>query len=105
MALQGHLKVQTEALVQQAGTVRQQLIQMEKQFNELKRLINGTANFWIGEAGDHHRNIYQGNLGRIEEIIYRYQEHIIDLEQMAGVYDEAERMSEQIGDELPTSEL
>lgn len=105
MALQGKLKVQTEALTQQSGTVKRQIDNMESAFDALKRSVDGTANFWIGEAGEHHRNQYLGKLGQIETILRRYREQVRDLEEMAGVYEGAEQINEEIGEALPTSEL
>lgn len=71
MALQGTLKVRTEELTQQAGTVKTQIDRMESGFDALKQLVDGTTNFWIGEAGEHHRGMYQNKLGQIETILRR----------------------------------
>lgn len=105
MALQGTLKVRTEELTQQAGTVKTQIDRMESGFDALKRLVDGTTNFWIGEAGEHHRGLYQNKLGQIETILRRYREQVKDLEEMAGVYVSVEQLNEEISEVLPTSEL
>lgn len=103
--MEGTLKVRTEELTQQASTVRNQIGSMESGFDALKRLVDGTTNFWIGEAGEHHRGLYQNKLGQIETILRRYREQVKDLEEMAGVYVSVEQLNEEISEVLPTSEL
>lgn len=105
MAIQGQLLVTPERLQEQAGTVRAELSEMQGYFEELERLMNGTASYWIGEAGDAHRRLYTGKLQKIDEIIRRYQVQITDLEVMAGVYSEAEAAAANIADTLPLSTL
>lgn len=105
MAMEGTLKVRTEELTQQAGTVKTQIDRMESGFDALKRLVDGTTNFWIGEAGEHHRSQYQSKLEQIETILRRYREQVRDLEEMAGVYVDVEQLNEEISEALPTSEL
>ena len=105
MAMEGTLKVRTEELTQQASTVRNQIGSMESGFDALKQLVDGTANFWIGEAGEHHRSQYQSKLEQIETILRRYREQVRDLEEMAGVYVDVEQLNEEISEVLPTSEL
>ena len=103
--MQGTLKVRTEELTRQASTVRTQIGNMESGFDALKQLVDGTANFWIGEAGEYHRSQYQSKLEQIETILRRYREQVRDLEEMAGVYVNVEQLNEEISEALPTSEL
>ena len=103
--MEGTLKVRTEELTQQASTVRNQIGSMESGFDALKQLVDGTANCWIGEAGEHHRSQYQSKLEQIETILRRYREQVRDLEEMAGVYVDVEQLNEEISEALPTSEL
>lgn len=105
MALDGHVKVQTEALSQQATKVKEQIRQIETDFEDLKKLIDGTANFWTGEAGEYHRNQYQSKVEQIEGILFSYREQVKDLEQMVGVYEIVELTNEQIEESLPVSDL
>lgn len=105
MALQGQLLVAPERLQEQAGTVKTELGEMQGYFEDLERLMSGTAAYWIGEAGDAHRRLYVGKFQKIEEIIRRYREQVTDLEVMAGVYNEAEANAASIADTLPPSTL
>lgn len=105
MALDGHVLVSTEALVSQAGTVKSELANMQQLFETLRNLVNSTVTFWTGDAGEYHRTLYQQQVGTIEEIIRHYEEHVRDLEQMAGVYSEAERVAENAAEALALSNL
>lgn len=105
MAIQGQILVTPERLQEQAGTVRAELGEMQECFEELERLMSGTAAYWTGDAGDAHRRLYTGRLQKIQEILRRYQEQITDLEVMAGVYIEAEAAVANIADTLPPSIL
>ena len=105
MAIQGQLLVTPERLQEQAGIVRAELSEMQRYFEELERLMSGTAVYWIGDAGDTHRRLYTGKLQKIDEIIRRYREQVTDLEVMAGVYREAEAAAANFADTLPLSTL
>lgn len=105
MALTGQIIVTTEQLRTQAAAVRNELKRMQAQFDRIKGLIDGSANYWIGEAGDAHRKQYAGRISSIEEMFARYNEHIRDLETMAGVYEAAEQAAANAADMLPASTL
>ena len=105
MALTGQIIVTTEQLCAQATIVRNELNRMETQFDRIKRLIDGSVNYWIGEAGDAHRKQYTGRISSIEEMFAKYKEHIRDLEMMAGVYEVAEHVAANAADMLPASTL
>ena len=102
MALTGQIIVTTEQLRTQASTVRTDLRTMQSQFDKLKGLINGSANYWIGEAGNAHRKQYTSRITRIEEMFKRYQEQV---KEMAGVYEAAEAAAANAANSLPASTL
>lgn len=105
MAITGQLTVTPEQLQNQAGQVRTANKNLQDKFNRMKTLIMDTGNYWKGEAADAHRENYTKNQGKIDEIIARYDEHIRDLEAMAGVYREAETAAKNMADELPVINL
>lgn len=105
MAISGHITVTPEELVAQADQVRNAAREMQESFNRMKDLVNETGNYWKGEAADAHREGYTKNQTSIEQIIARYQEHVRDLEAMAGVYREAEIAATNMADELPAINL
>lgn len=105
MALTGRIIVTTEQLRTQASAVRTQLRTMQSQFDKLKGLINGSANYWIGEAGNAHRKQYTSRITRVEEMFKKYQEQVKDLEEIAGVYESAEATAANAAESLPASTL
>lgn len=105
MALTGQIIVTTEQLRTQANVVRQELGNMQSQFDHIKGLIDGSSRYWIGEAGDAHRKQYTSRISSVEEMFKKYAEHVKDLEEMAGVYEIAEQAASSAADSLPMSLL
>ena len=105
MALTGQIIVTPEVLKTQAETVKTELAGMLDYFDELERLMNGTAAYWTGEAGDAHRRLYASKRAMIEEIVARYREQVTDLEVIAGVYEQTESAVASAADSLPLSTL
>ena len=105
MALTGQLTVTPEELANQAGQVSGAAKDLQQSFSRIKTLVNETDNYWRGDAADAHREGYNKNQSKIDEIIARYNEHVRDLEAMAGVYREAEATAASMADELPASTL
>lgn len=105
MAIAGTLTVTPEALKSQAGAVENERRKMQECFNDLRSLIEGSAAYWVGEAGEAHRKLYLNRIGRIDEMLERYREHVIDLQTMAGVYTEAEAQAASRAEALPMSTL
>lgn len=105
MAITGQLTVTPEQLQTQAGQVRTAAKNLQDKFSRMKTLIADSGNYWKGEAADAHRNNYNKNQSQIEEIIARYNEHVRDLETMAGVYSQTEIEIKSMAEELPMSTL
>lgn len=101
----GTLKVTPEEMVSAASELSGYVSNMNECFNQMKNTMSQTANYWVGEAGDAHRQLYQEQVAKTEEIIARYTEHVRDLNAMAGVYDEAEKQAEAKAEELPMIDL
>lgn len=100
MALAGEIVVSTDQLIEKAGTVEKKLGDMKRHFSDLKDLIDGTANYWTGVAAQEHRDAYAKTISHIEQMFQRYEEHISDLRQMAGVYEAVSGQIEGAIDEL-----
>lgn len=101
MAIAGQLTVTPEELAAQAQQVRSAASELQESFSRMKNLVTETGDYWTGEAADAHRDGYYKKQTSIEEIIARYNEHVRDLEEMAGVYREAEATAASLADELP----
>ena len=101
----GTLKVTPEEMVAAASELSGCVNRMNECFNQMKNLMAASNSYWVGEAGDAHRRLYEQQIPKTEEIISRYNEHVRDLNEMAGVYSEAESAADSIADELPASIL
>lgn len=78
---------------------------MDDCFQRIMQTMERTNSYWTGDAGDAHRQLYHEQIETTQEIIVRYQEHVADLNQMAGVYHETVVSIGALIDELPISDL
>lgn len=101
----GTLKVTPEEMQAAASELSGYVSTMNDCFQQMKATMDQTAGYWVGEAGNAHRQMYQEQVAKTEEIIARYTEHVRDLNTMAGVYTEAEQSAQTMADELPMSIL
>lgn len=94
------LKVTPGELEKQAKSVTRIIEKIEKDFNGIEQVVNGT-NYWQGAASEKHKKIFEENKKDISEILKRLREHPEDLKTMAGIYSETENENENIAKELP----
>ena len=99
--MNGVLKVTPEQMEAAASELSGYVSSMSECFQQMKNTMDQTAVYWVGEAGNAHRQMYQEQVTKTEEIIARYTEHVRDLYTMAGVYIEAEQTAQAMADELP----
>ncbi len=96
------IKVTTAELYAKSQSISQLLSRMQGNFQGLKVTVDKTGNYWIGEAGDAHREMYREMVPHIEEIAQRLQEHIRELQEIAGVYEETEHQVQELAESLPS---
>lgn len=101
----GTLKVSPEEMQSAASELSGYVNTMNECFQQMKNTMQQSAAYWVGEAGNAHRQLYQDQVAKTEEIIARYTEHVRDLNTMAGVYSQAEAQAEAKADELPMIDL
>lgn len=103
MAIAGQvmLKVTPEELVVKAQETIKNISKLKTGFANLESVIARTNGYWIGEAGDLHRKLYQDEKENIEQMFARLSEHPKDLEQIAKTYMDVEDAVEQLANELP----
>ncbi|MBR1472541.1 MAG: hypothetical protein IJ600_12990 [Lachnospiraceae bacterium] len=81
----GHtLSVNTDVLITKANEVEDKVKEMRTQFDQMTALIDGTRNYWIGEAGDMHRNLYNGHKEDIEKKLQDLEAHPVNLREVAN---------------------
>ena len=99
------LKVSPEELTAQSERIRQYRGELQKQLAEIEEKINGSWNFWMGDGGDTMRMRYRAKRETVEEILDRFEEHVRELQEMAGVYKETEDRAAAIAGSLPAGIL
>lgn len=95
------IKVNPAVLSDKAQTVSRQIKNMENCFEQLDMIVNRTACYWMGEAGDRHRMLYKEQRPQIEEMMRRLKEHPADLLAIAQNYETAESAVQSMAAELP----
>ena len=95
-----HIKVSTDILNDKAQTVSKSISNMANCFEDLERIVNRTSYYWIGEAGDLHRKLYQEQKSKVEEMLKRLKEHPKDLAAIAQNYQAAEMKVTQVANAL-----
>lgn len=85
------VKVSPEVLVTQAEEVRRLGKDMKNRFQNLQNTIERTRGYWIGEAGELHRKLYDEQKDNINQMLRRLLEHPDDLLAISENYKAAER--------------
>ena len=96
------LTVEPDVMVAKANIVHGKIREMQTSFSALENTVNKTRNYWVGEAGDAHRELYTKQKENIEEIFKRLTEDVTDLHQMAAVYSSTEQQVADIAEDLPS---
>lgn len=95
------LKVDPEVMRQKSVTVGDKINKMKNAFEDLEVTVNKTSNYWIGEAGDAHREYFNSAKPEIENMLKRLAEHSKELAEMAATYSTAEQEVTQLAEDLP----
>lgn len=107
MAITGavEIKVTPSDLRNKASLVRTEVGKMKEALDDLETKLNATSSYWIGEAGDLHRKLYQDEKPNVENMISTLLEHTTDLEAIADQYEGVEREVTAISESLDTNAL
>lgn len=103
MAIAGAVEilVTPEVLNQKAVEVEKNVSNMRTRFETMKTLVEKSKGYWIGEAGDMHRQNYAEQQENIEQILKRLSEHPADLRSIAQTYSDTELRIEDVIQSLP----
>ena len=100
MAIVGavELLVTPDVLNQKAVEVEKNINNMRQRFDAMKTLVEKSKGYWLGEAGDMHRQNYTEQQDSIDEVLFNYP---IDLRNIAQTYSATELKVESIIQSLP----
>lgn len=84
------VKVSSEVLVTQAEEVRRLAMDMKNRFEVLEDIMDRTKGYWIGEAGELHRKLYNEQKDDVAQMLRRLLEHPDDLLMISENYRAAE---------------
>lgn len=93
--------VTPEQLYTKAEQVSSEISSMKGRFDSMKSVIEKTSSYWIGDAGDHYREVYSEQEPSLEEMFARLSEHVTDLQTIAGQYVTTEKMVQNMTQALP----
>lgn len=96
------IKVTTEELLEKAAQINRSIDAIRGNFSEMEAAVKRSSGYWLGEAGEKHRRIFNGQKETIAEIMERLSKHVADLRAIAQVYAKAEKGIEQIALDLPS---
>lgn len=97
-------KVRTEDLETKAGTVSSIIQKMESNFRTISDIMDKTKGYWIGDAAEKHRKMYDNRKKQeVEVMMKRLKEHPKDLLTIAGVYKSTEADNVTVSKGLPTN--
>ena len=99
------LRYDTARLQSAAATLREKIQKAETSYENVKAetsyenvmtIVKNTERYWIGEAGNEHRNVFLEERDDIDQILLRLKEHPTDLLAIAGVAEQAAEKTKEI---------
>lgn len=101
MGLIGTISVTPELLIEKGTELQGVVKTLVTQFEEVKNIVNSSGSYWIGEGGDKLRKQYTETHTEVAEVLARWEEYPIELQKMAGVYTDRDRIAIEKAQELP----
>lgn len=93
--------VTPEVLLQKSQQIGAEVGKLRNLFASVRQAVDGTRAFWQGEAGEAHRNAYNSREEDFSTMLARLQEHVTDLNQIAGNYLQFESQIREMEEALP----
>lgn len=95
------IKVDTDVMVKKASEIKNQVKEIQRNWDTIKTAVSNTKAYWEGAASEKHVNMLEKEKEEVEEVIKRLSEHPDDLFQMAEIYVSGEEANETTANELP----
>ena len=101
--MEGILKVTPEKLIQTSGEFATTGNQIKNLTSEMMSQVHGMRSLWQGEAASAYGNKFSSLQTDMDKLYRMGQEHVKDLQEMAGQYPRAEAGNAQQGSGLRTN--
>ena len=99
------IKVNTEVLISASGEVEDKIRNLRKALERIENTVNAGRNYWEGEGFNSYLRTYRNKTAVIGKALDRFQEHVVDLRSIAGIYTQAEREVLATNQELPVDQI
>ncbi|MCI8950220.1 MAG: hypothetical protein HFG49_09280 [Lachnospiraceae bacterium] len=106
MAMDGsgvEIKVQPDILNAKAEEVSAAVAQMEQLFDTVQTTVGRTKYYWIGEAGELHRRMFEEQKDDVETLLKRLKEHPVDLQKIAKTYIDTEQQQTEASSQMSSN--
>ena len=95
------IRVTPQVLKDQSNLVIGDIKDIKKHWRDIVDLVNGSKNYWEGDASDIHIRILKDVEDDINKLIDRLGQNPVKLQMMAGVYETTEAEAEGASADLP----
>ena len=95
-----HIKVTTETLLSISADVSRKIEKVQTAFDELEGIIKSSASYWEGKGQRAFENAYEIRKENYQGILTSFHEHIVNLQEIAGVYEQTEQAAEDLAMDL-----
>lgn len=85
-----HIKVTTDTLLSVSAEVEEKVKRVQEAMEEIDGIVGGSGFYWEGSGQSRYNNFYHIRKDDYMRILNSFREHIINLHQIAGVYQAAE---------------
>lgn len=106
MAMDGsgvEIKVQPDVLNAKASEVSSSISRMEQLFDTVQSTVARTKYYWIGEAGELHRRMFEEQKDDVETLLKRLKEHPVDLQKIAKTYIDTEQQQTEASSQMSSN--
>ena len=100
MAMSGQLLVTPEQLESTSNEFQSIGTQVASTTQQMLDVIQGLGSSWQGEASQAYLTKFQKHNEDIQQIKSMINEHVRDLQEMAGIYRKAEQTNEELSNAL-----
>lgn len=96
------LKVQPDVLIAKAGELSTEKTNVISLMDQAKSEINSLVGSWKSEASDEYQGRFKQVYDDIENMLAIVSEYIGDLNEVANIYQTAEKTAKNVAEGLPT---